>query len=381
MALKAVHFSHLRTLNQVRVQATMVAIYSSRFSKVNDGGQTSLNWSKFLVIGHRGSGMNVLESSDRRMKEIKENSILSFNTAGEFAVDFIEFDVQVTKDDYPVIFHDNFILTEEENGEISERRLTELTLDEFVCCVPQTEPANVGKTLLRRTEDQRILSWKVEQDDALCTLQEAFQKVNPSLGFNIELKFDDDIVYQDEELIHVIQAILRVVFEYAKERAIIFSTFQPDAARLIRVLQSTYPVFFLTDGGSEIYTDVRRNSLEEALKLCLACGLQGIVSEVKAILRNQRAINNIREANLSLLTYGQLNNVPQAVYFQHLAGVDGVIVDMVPEITASISDYMEQLNESKEDSLSVSEGDGQIKTLARHNFLPNQLSLLLKLDS
>jgi len=34
----------------------------------------------------------------------------------------------------------------------------------------------------------------------------------------------------------------QVVFEYAKDRPIIFSTFQPDAALLIRKLQSNYPV-------------------------------------------------------------------------------------------------------------------------------------------
>lgn len=39
--------------------------------------------------------MNMLQSSDRRMKAIKENSIRSFNAAAEFSVDFVEFDVQV----------------------------------------------------------------------------------------------------------------------------------------------------------------------------------------------------------------------------------------------------------------------------------------------
>lgn len=55
---------------------------------------------KFLVIGHRGNGMNMLQSSDLRMKAIKENTILSFNTAGKHPIDFIEFDVQV----YNMIF-------------------------------------------------------------------------------------------------------------------------------------------------------------------------------------------------------------------------------------------------------------------------------------
>lgn len=65
-------------------------------------------------------------------------------------------------------------------------------------------------------------------------------------------------------------------------------------------------VFFLTNGGSEIFPDARRNSLDEAMKVCSSGGLQGIVSEVKAVLRNPGAVTRIKESNLSLITYGQL---------------------------------------------------------------------------
>lgn len=53
------------------------------------------NSPKFTVIGHRGHGMNILHSTDRRMKAFKENSILSFNNAAKHPIDYIEFDVQV----------------------------------------------------------------------------------------------------------------------------------------------------------------------------------------------------------------------------------------------------------------------------------------------
>jgi glycerophosphodiester phosphodiesterase len=59
---------------------------------MNNGG---FKVPKFVVIGHRGNGMNVLQSTDRRMRAIKENSIMSFNAASSFPLDFIEFDVQV----------------------------------------------------------------------------------------------------------------------------------------------------------------------------------------------------------------------------------------------------------------------------------------------
>ncbi|CAN6472405.1 unnamed protein product [Victoria cruziana] len=304
MALKAVHVSDVPNLDHVTENAAL-AISSGRFLKGPQEQRSAFKPPNFMVIGHRGSGMNILSSPDGRMMAIKENSLLSFNNAAKLGVEFVEFDVQVTRDGCPIIFHDTFILAEEE-GAISEKRTTELTLPEFLCYGPQREPAIVGKSLFRKTKDGKVISWKVESDDPLCTLQEAFQKVESSLGFNIELKFDDDLTYSEEELVNILQNILKVVFEYSRGRPIIFSSFQPDAAMLVRKLQNAYPVFFLTNGGSETYNDVRRNSLEEAIKLCVAGGLQGIVSEVKAMFLNPAAISRIKEANLGILTYGQL---------------------------------------------------------------------------
>ncbi|KAL2505467.1 Glycerophosphodiester phosphodiesterase GDPD1 [Abeliophyllum distichum] len=323
MALKAVHVSDVPNLDHVPENSSF-SHYSTRFPKGAEVGRASFKAPKFLAV--------------------KENTILSFNAAGNFSVDFIEFDVQVTKDGCPIVFHDNFILSEE-NGTIYEKRVTELNLSEFLTYGPQRESGTVGKSLLRKTKDGKIVDWNVEADDSSCTLQEVFQKVNPSLGFNIELKFDDHIVYQEEYLINVLQAILQVVYENAKDRPIIFSSFQPDAALLVKKLQKTYPVFFLTNGGNEIFYDVRRNSLEEAINLCLEGGLQGIVSEVRAIFRNPGTVKKIKESKLSLLTYGKLNNVPEAVYMQHLMGVDGVIVDLVQEITEVVSNMVKPSEE------------------------------------
>uniref|UniRef100_A0A6N2M4H8 glycerophosphodiester phosphodiesterase n=2 Tax=Salix viminalis TaxID=40686 RepID=A0A6N2M4H8_SALVM len=299
MALKAVHVSDVPNLDQVQENAAL-PLFSSRLIpqcvniEESDDTERGFKFGRFVVMGHRGSGMNMLQSCDRRMKSIKENS----NS-------LLQFCIQVTKDDCPVIFHDNFILTEHK-GELIEKRVTDLTLDEFRSYGPQNEVGSEGKSLFRKTKDGRIFEWKVEEDAPFCTLQEVFQKVDDTMGFNVELKFDDSIIYKEEELKHILQVILQVAFEHAKERPVIFSSFQPDAALLMRKLQSTYPVFFLTNGGSEIYTDVRRNSLDEAVKICTEGGLQGIVSEVKAVFRNPGAVTRIKEARLSLITYGQL---------------------------------------------------------------------------
>ncbi|KAF3435286.1 hypothetical protein FNV43_RR22373 [Rhamnella rubrinervis] len=375
-ALKAVHVSDVPNLDLVPENASLT-FRSNCFTKGVETGRTASGAPKFLVIGHRGNGMNQLQSSDRRMRAIKENSIRSFNAAANFPIDFIEFDVQVTKDDCPVIFHDDFILSKE-NGSVFEKRVTELCLSEFLSYGPQKEPGKEGKTLLRKTKDGKIVEWDVEQDDSLCTLQEAFERVEPTLGFNIELKFDDHIVYQHDHLTHVLQAVLQVVVEHAKERPIIFSSFQPDAALLVRKLQNRHPVYFLTNGGTQNYYDVRRNSLEEAIKVCLEGGLQGIVSEVRGVFRNPGAVAKIKESKLSLLTYGTLNNVPEAVYMQYLMGVEGVIIDLVQEITEAVADMIKPSTEEEEKE-SLREEAGEVEVKSKLRFSQEELSFLLKL--
>lgn len=113
-----------------------------------------------------------------------------------------------------------------------------------------------------------------------------------------------------------------------------------------------------------MYYDVRRNSLEEAIKVCIEGGLQGIVSEVKGVFRNPAVVNRIKESKLSLMTYGKLNNVAEAVYMQHLMGIEGVIVDHVEEITEAVR---EMTNRDAHD------------TKPKPNFSERELSFLLKL--
>ncbi|KAK6802740.1 hypothetical protein RDI58_000523 [Solanum bulbocastanum] len=349
MALKAIPISQVVPyIDEIHVEnVTFPSLYNnnnnnstplSHGEDEDDVGKMNNNNNKFVVMGHRGSGTNMLQYSSCHEKTIKENTLRSFNEAAKFNLQFIEFDVQVTRDGHPLIFHDIFIFTQQE-GKLIEKRVTDLTLEEFLSYGPQNGSTNVEKPLFRKMKDGRISEWKVEEDDRLCTLQDVFENVSQSVGFNIEFKFDDKRNYKDEELVPVIRAALQVVFKYAKGRRIMFSSFQPDVAQLIRKEQTAYPVFFLTNGGSEIYPDIRRNSLDEAIKLCLEGGLQGIVSEVKAILRNPRMIAKNKESNLSLMTYGQLNNEKEVVYLQYMMGVDGVIVDFVEEITSAVAQF------------------------------------------
>ncbi|XP_044960267.1 glycerophosphodiester phosphodiesterase GDPD2-like isoform X2 [Hordeum vulgare subsp. vulgare] len=325
-----------------------------------------------VVGGHRGMGMNAVGAPPGARvgaARERENTLLSFGRAAEHAaVAFVEFDVQVTKDGCPVIFHDDFILTQKTEV-LFERRVTDLLLEEFLSYGVQKEPHKVSKPLLRRMEDGRVLAWSTEEDDYLCTLQEVFEHVSPHLGFNIELKFDDNIIYPGVNLNRALQTVL----QYAGNRPLFFSTFQPDAARIIRELQSVYPVLFLTEGGTAKHDDRRRNSLDDAIQVCQEYDLHGVVSEVRGVLKNPSAIIKARESNLAILTYGQLNNVREAVYIQYLMGVNGVIVDLVEEISNAVADF------SKPD-LGQSTFSNSVDMGRKHeSFSQQQLGFLLRL--
>ncbi|CAL5433664.1 unnamed protein product [Camellia sinensis] len=154
---------------------------------------------------------------------------------------------------------------------------------------------------------------------------------------------DNDTVYEKRNLIHVIQAVLKVMFDHAKDRPIIFSTFHPVVALLARKLQSTYA---------------------------------GLCPRPKDFFRNPGALTKIKKAKLSLLTYGKLNNMPKAVYLQHLMGVEGVIVDLVEEITEAVSVMFKPSSEGEGKVLL--EGEDQIQVKANPQFSQRELSFLLK---
>lgn len=164
----------------------------------------------------------------------------------------------------------------------------------------------VSKSLYRKAADGSVGLWTADVEDSMCTLAEAFAQVQPNVGFNIEVKFDDDGATSTEELHRVINAVLEDVREFANGRMIYFSSFHPDAVQIIRKKMSLYPVFFLTDGGTYLYTDPRRNSIEAAIKVCREGNLQGIVTEVKAVLQRPASVALVKAEGLFFFTYGEL---------------------------------------------------------------------------
>lgn len=150
-----------------------------------------------------------------------------------------------------------------------------------------------------------------------------------------------------EEINLFCDEILKCVFDNANERTVFFSSFHPDICVVLSLKQPVYPVFFLTEGGmNSSYTDkryfkvghsdLRCNSLYEAVKFAKQNDLMGIVTDARPLVEAPHLINTVKEAGLLLFTYGGINNDSTAVRLQKRHGVDAVIVDSVARIRQSL---------------------------------------------
>ena len=114
-----------------------------------------------LDVGHRGLGKSQHKSRpEYRLVGIKENSLMSFIVAGHLGADFIEFDVLLTKDRIPIIYHDfelNIQLEEEIEGkdhlvvgihQMTWRKLTRAKTD-----FKSRHPFKLGHLIKRHLED------------------------------------------------------------------------------------------------------------------------------------------------------------------------------------------------------------------------------------
>jgi glycerophosphodiester phosphodiesterase len=176
-------------------------------------------------------------------------------------------------------------------------------------------------------------------------LEEAFDIVPLSTGFNIEIKYPTiEQLHKGKVALYpernkIVDAVLKVVFDHAKrERSIIyFSSFDPDICIMLSLKQPRYPVFFLTQGGSKLCLDCRRNSVPQAIRFAKSVNLLGLVVDAQPLLDEPALVKLVKSSGLLLATYGSPNNEPENVRLQEEMGVDAVISDhfIIPRHTAN----------------------------------------------
>uniref|UniRef100_A0AAF5Q5Q9 GP-PDE domain-containing protein n=1 Tax=Wuchereria bancrofti TaxID=6293 RepID=A0AAF5Q5Q9_WUCBA len=219
-----------------------------------------------LEVGHRGMG-----NSYTKMNAGRENTIHSLNTAAKRGADYVEFDVQLSKDKIAVIFHDFHVLVT-----VAKRRTPRLESQPPEAANDYHEIA-VKDLRLKQLQLLRLEHYKAqtqtkqnytkvsaeadEQDERLPfpALVDALRQVDSSVGFNIEIKYpmmQKNGLHECENYFErndYIDIILNDVLESAGDRRIVFSSFDPDCCALLAAKQHLYPVLFLCVGVTTRY--------------------------------------------------------------------------------------------------------------------------------
>jgi glycerophosphodiester phosphodiesterase len=321
-------------------------------------------WKKMastMVIGHRGLGKN---TDKQRTLQLGENTIQSFISAANLGAEYVEFDVQLTKDLVPVIYHDFLVsetgidapvhtLTLDQFLHIGEgqkprpsragspensisangttggdksypgtKRLRSYSVDNSTQRNIHTERQDELKERMKYTRDYIKKGYKgnsrgISIGSDFTTLERMFKSkdIPASVGFNIEMKYpmlheseEEEMDQYAVELNTFVDTVLQVVYDHANQRRIVFSSFNPDICLMLSFKQPSIPVLFLTDAGTSEVGDKRAGSLQEAIRFASRWNLLGIVSAADPLVMCPRFIKMVKENGLVCMTYGVLNN-------------------------------------------------------------------------
>ncbi|XP_055643913.1 glycerophosphocholine phosphodiesterase GPCPD1 isoform X2 [Toxorhynchites rutilus septentrionalis] len=285
-----------------------------------------------LDVGHRGSGTSFKTSEGN---VIRENTIASLKKAVAHGADMVEFDVQLSKDRVPVIYHDFDVYvslkrkTTLEANDMLELPMRELTLE-------QLKNLKVYHVVEGRNREAKFFDEDLDEHQPFPQLADALDLIDPHCGFNIEIKWsqklkdgtmESDLLF-DTNL--YVDCILKVVLEKAGDRRIVFSCFDADICTMLRLKQNLYPVMFLTLGVTSRYPsyhDPRCNSIEMAVRNACASELLGIVAHTEDLLRDQTQVNLATEKGLIIFCWGDDNNCKDTIKHLKSLGIHAIIYD------------------------------------------------------
>ncbi|PWA27793.1 hypothetical protein CCH79_00000177 [Gambusia affinis] len=312
------------------------------------------HWKKTRTVdvGHRGAGSTLAA----KYHKVRENTIASFKSAAKHGAAFVEFDVHLSKDSVPVVYHDLTccISTKKKNDqalELIEVPVKDLTFDQLQLLKLAHVAALAGSDHKDLLEDED----EVDEHQPFPSLSQIFQAVPESVGFNIELKWisqmkvgllnqtlrqsviDNDGTWDGNlssyfNMNTFLDIILTCVLQKAGNRRIIFSCFDPDVCTMVRLKQNKYPILFLTQGISEKYPelmDVRCQTTQIAISFAQSENILGISAHTEELLKHLNYIGEARSKGLVVFSWGDDNNEHENRRKLREQGIDGLIYDSI----------------------------------------------------
>ncbi|KAL0117504.1 hypothetical protein PUN28_010375 [Cardiocondyla obscurior] len=291
-----------------------------------------------LDVGHRGLGTS-FKFETKNCANVRENTVASLKTASHHGADMVEFDVQLSKDLIPVIYHDFYVsISMKRKKQIEAMDMLEIPVKDLT--LEQLHFLKVYHVAEGREKNPRFFDEDLEDHQPFPTLQTVLQELEQHVGCNIEIKWTMQLKDGTFELNHpfdlnmYLDIILKVVLEYGGDRKIVFSSFNPDICAMIRLKQNKYPVVFLTQGITSkypTYHDPRCQTIPMAMRHALAADILGINVHTEDILRDPSQVKLVKDVGLIIFCWGDDNNDKDTIQYLKKLGLHAVIYDKIDE--------------------------------------------------
>ncbi|XP_005179532.1 glycerophosphocholine phosphodiesterase GPCPD1 [Musca domestica] len=265
------------------------------------------NWTH-LEAGHRGLGKSLKETTNAA--PIIENTVATMIATGELGADIVEFDVQLTKDLIPIIYHDfSVFVCIESKTPTSKDDLTEVLIKDvtYEQLKDLTTYQVIGSKIIEYPSHNSV---KDENHRLFPTFEDFLTKVNKSVGFDIEIKWPQlksNGVWESKQTIDknvYIDRILAVMMEHGCGRLSFFTSFDADICTMLRYKQNMYPVMFLSSSKEANFVDPRSDTIYDSVNNAQAFELAGIVPNAVFIKNNPAWIEVARAQQKKVFLWG-----------------------------------------------------------------------------
>uniref|UniRef100_A0A8C1IRJ1 Glycerophosphocholine phosphodiesterase GPCPD1-like n=1 Tax=Cyprinus carpio TaxID=7962 RepID=A0A8C1IRJ1_CYPCA len=273
-----------------------------------------------LDVGHRGAG----STHAHKHHKIRENTIASFLSAANHGAAYVEFDVHLSKDLVPIVYHD------------------------LTCCISTKKKFDKNSMLLVEVPVKDLTFDQLQLLKLAHITAMEVQDHKDHVGFNIELKWIcqfkdgswDAKLSTYFNMNQFLDIILTCVLQNAGNRRIVFSCFDPDICTMVRQKQNKYPILFLTQGVTDLYPelmDIRCQSTKIAMSFAQSENILGISAHTDELLRNMEFIREAQSKGLVVFCWGDYNNDHENRMKLREHGIDGLIYDRLALICLALT--------------------------------------------
>lgn len=290
------------------------------------------NWTS-LEIGHRGLGKSLSLTGTAATAPLVENTLATMLAAGDLGADLVEFDVHLTSDLVPIIHHDYSIRV------CMDSKTPKSSSDLTVVHIKDITYEQLKQLKTYQIVNNKIIEYpahnNVEQVEQRLfpTLQDLFQRVNLTVGFDIEIKWPQLTakgVYESEQTIDknlFVDRILQVIQQDGCGRLNLIKSFDADLCTLLRYKQNMYPVLFLTSSKENVFADPRTSTVEQSINFAQAFDLAGIVPNAVFIKADPTLVQRAKSQVPLLLLWGADLKDRESIDWFIQQGPHGVVYD------------------------------------------------------